>query len=289
MKFGVHIFATDESIGVQELAVEAEARGFESVWLPEHTHIPVSRETEWYRGRELPREYSRTLDPFVALTAAAAATTTLKVATGVCLVAQHDPIVTAKAVATLDHLSSGRLIFGVGLGWNLEEMRDHGVDPGTRRSRVRESVQAMQGLWREETFGFDGRQISFSESWQWPKPIQGPWPPVIVGGRGSPRAFRDIAEYADGWLPDINMFRLAAFPDLIDQLAEACRARGRSPVPVSAMGGTPDPERIEHLASLGLDRIVFLLPSAGRSAVCGALDAIIEAISGAGLGLEAVT
>jgi probable F420-dependent oxidoreductase len=285
MKFGVHIFATDETVGVAELAAEVEARGFESLWLPEHTHIPTSRESEWYRGRELPREYSRTLDPFVALTAAAAATTTLRVGTGVCLVAQHDPIVTAKAVATLDLLSRGRLLFGVGLGWNLEEMRDHGVDPATRRSRTREMVMAMQGLWTEERFAFQGRFVSFEESWLWPKPIQQPWPPVLVGGRGGARAFADIAEYADGWMPDINMFRPAALPVLMDELGEACQARGRERVPISAMGGTADPERLEVVAAHGLERLIFLLPSAPVPHVFAALDDIGRALETVGLAL----
>ncbi len=283
MKAGVHIFATDESVGVAELAAEAEARGFESLWLPEHTHIPASRESEWYRGQELPREYSRTLDPFVALTAAAAATSVLRVGTGVCLVAQHDPIAMAKSAATLDLLSAGRFLFGIGLGWNLEEMRDHGVDPATRRSKAREVMLAMQGLWTQEQFGYHGQFVSFEESWLWPKPVQQPWPPVIVGGRGGARAFRDIAEYADGWMPDISMLRTAALPGLIEELADACRARGRDPVPVTAVGARPDPARLEFLASLGLDRLVFLLPSAPAPVVFSALDDIGRALGTAGL------
>jgi alkanesulfonate monooxygenase SsuD/methylene tetrahydromethanopterin reductase-like flavin-dependent oxidoreductase (luciferase family) len=177
-------------------------------------------------------------------------------------------------------------VFGVGLGWNLEEMRDHGVDPATRRSHVKETVQAMQGLWTEERFGYDGRFVSFSESWLWPKPVQRPWPPIVVGGRGSPRAFRDIAEYADGWMPDINMFRPEKFPPLLDELAEACREHGRDPVPVSAMGGAADPQRIEELARLGLERIVFLLPSGTSDAVSRALDEIATALAAAGHELE---
>jgi probable F420-dependent oxidoreductase len=286
MKFGVHIFATDETIGVAELAAEVEARGFESLWLPEHTHIPTSRESEWYRGQELPREYSRTLDPFVALTCAAAATRTLAVGTGICLVAQHDPIVTAKAAATLDLVSAGRFLFGVGLGWNAEEMRDHGVDPATRRSRAREVVLAMQGLWTEEKFGYHGRFVSFEESWLWPKPVQRPWPPLIVGGRGGARAFRDIAEYADGWMPDVSMLRISALPGLIDELGDACRAQGRDPVPVTAVGAKPQPERLEFLASLGLDRLIFLLPSAPAAAVFSALDDIGAALKVSGLAEE---
>jgi probable F420-dependent oxidoreductase len=286
MKAGVHIFATDETVGVAELAVEIEARGFESLWLPEHTHIPTSRESEWYRGQELPREYSRTLDPFVALTCAAAATSKLRVGTGICLVAQRDPILTAKAAATLDLISGGRFLFGVGLGWNAEEMRDHGVDPVTRRSRAREAVLAMQGLWTEEKFGYQGRFISFEESWLWPKPVQRPWPPVIAGGRGGTRAFRDIAEYADGWMPDVNMLRMSALPGLIDELGDACQEQGREPVPVTAVGARPDPGRLEFLGSLGLDRVIFLLPSAPAAAVFSTLDDIGAALKATGLAEE---
>ena len=286
MKFGVHIFATDETVGVAELATEVEARGFESLWLPEHTHIPTSRESEWYRGQDLPPEYSRTLDPFVALTLAAAATSRLRVGTGVCLLAQHDPIVTAKAVATLDLVSAGRFLFGVGLGWNTEEMRDHGVDPATRRSRVRETALAMQGLWTQEKFGYQGRFVSFEESWLWPKPVQQPWPPLIVGGRGGARAFRDIAEYADGWMPDINMLKTSALPGLIDELGDACGGRGRDPVPVTAVGARPDPDRLEYLATLALDRVIFVLPSAPAAAVFSALDDISAALAAAGLAEE---
>jgi probable F420-dependent oxidoreductase len=286
VKVGVHIFATDETVGIAELAAEVEARGFESLWLPEHTHIPTSRQSEWYRGQQLPREYARTLDPFVALTCAAAATTTLRIGTGVCLIGQRDPIVTAKAAATLDLVSGGRFLFGVGLGWNLEEMRDHGVDPATRRSRAREVVLAMQGLWTQDTFGYQGRFISFEESWLWPKPVQRPWPPVIVGGRGGTRAFADIAEYADGWMPDINMLRLSALPGLIEQLGDACRARGRDPVPVTAVGARPQPERLEALGSLGLDRMIFLLPSASAGDVFRVLDDITAAVKATGLAEE---
>jgi probable F420-dependent oxidoreductase len=286
VKIGVHIFATDETIGVAELAREVEARGFESLWLPEHTHIPTSRESEWYRGQELPREYSRTLDPFVALTCAAAATSTLRIGTGICLIAQRDPLVTAKAAATLDLVSAGRLLFGVGLGWNAEEMRDHGVDPATRRSRAREVVMAMQGLWTQQKFGYQGRFISFEESWLWPKPVQQPWPPLIVGGRGGTRAFLDIAEFADGWMPDINMLRLSALPGLIDQLGDACRARGRDPVPVTAVGARSEPQRLEALGSLGLDRVIFLLPSAPAADVFRALDDIGAVLKATGLAEE---
>jgi probable F420-dependent oxidoreductase len=280
MKFGVHIFAADETAGIAELAAE----GFEPFWLPEHTHIPISQESEWYR-QELLREYSRTLDPFVALTWAAAATSALRAGTGVCLLAQHDPIVTAKAAA-IDLISEGRLLFGVGLGWPAEEMRDHGVDPATRHSQAREVVLAMQGLWPQEQFGYHGRFASSEKSWLWPTPVQQSWPPLNAGGRGAASAFRDVPEFADAWMPDINMLRLSALPGLIAELSDACRERGRDPVPVTAVSTRADPERLEFLASLGLDWLIFLLPSAPNAAVFTALDDICRALGSDGLVAE---
>ncbi|CAN5274518.1 LLM class F420-dependent oxidoreductase [soil metagenome] len=279
MKVGIHIFATDETITVAELASEVEARGFESIWLPEHTHIPTSRQSEWYRGRDLPREYARTVDPYVALATAIATTTKLKLGTGISLVAQHDPIVLAKTIATLDYLSGGRVMFGVGLGWNIEEMVDHGVNPKMRRSTVREKVMSMQGLWSNDTFGYDGKYVQFSESWLWPKPIQPGGPPVIMGGRGGELAYKHIAEFCHGWLPDINMFKRDRLPEMIKELGEACAAIGRNPseVPVSATGVTADPEVITWLNSIGIERGLFLVPSGGADVVLPLLDKIKEA------------
>ncbi|MFI5393518.1 MAG: TIGR03619 family F420-dependent LLM class oxidoreductase [Myxococcota bacterium] len=171
---GVLMFPTDRAIRPDELAREAEARGFESLWFPEHTHIPVSRLSPWPGGPDLPEEYKRTHDPFVALTAAGAATERLKLATGICLVAQRDPIALAKQIASLDMLSGGRFLFGIGVGWNVEEMEDHGVDPATRRALVREKVLAMKSLWTEDEGGFDGDLVHVSRSWSWPKPAQQP-------------------------------------------------------------------------------------------------------------------
>lgn len=288
MKFGVHCFVTDETISVDRLAREAEARGFESLWVPEHTHIPTSRESEWYRGRALPREYLRTLDPLIALTVAATATSRLRIATGVCLVAQHDPLMLAKQIATLDLVSEGRFLFGVGLGWNLEEMRDHGVDPQTRRSNVREKVRAMRGLWSGETFGFEGRFVRFEETWQWPKPVRDGGPPVIMGGRGTERSFRHIAEYADGWLPDLGMMRRERLGEQIEQLGDAVEAAGRrrSDVKVSAQGLGDDPGQIHEMVALGVDRCVFLLPSAPLDQTLAALESVHRVIEASGVEQE---
>lgn len=195
------MFATDRSIGAPELARAAEERGFSSLFLPEHTHIPTSRGTPWPGGGELPDEYRRSVDPLVALAAAATVTTRIRLGTGICLVAQREPIVTAKAVATLDVVSGGRFTFGIGYGWNREEMEDHGVDPRRRRDVVREKVLAMEALWRDEAASFHGDHVSLDESWSWPKPVQAPRPPVMIGGAAGPTLFAHVAEYADGWIP----------------------------------------------------------------------------------------
>src|SRR5215210_1866191 len=177
MDFGIATFPTDESIHPARLAQMAEERGFESLFFAEHTHIPASRETPYPAGGELPREYSRIMDPFVALTAAATATERLKVGTGLCLVIERDPIITAKEVASLDYVSGGRFLFGVGAGWNLEEMRDHGTDPARRFGVMRERVEAMKTIWTSEEASYDGRYVSFERIWSWPKPVQKPHPP----------------------------------------------------------------------------------------------------------------
>src|ERR671936_1276605 len=185
MRFGVAMFPTDYSMEPAELARMAEERGFESLFFPEHTHIPASRRTPYPPGGELPDEYSHTLDPFVALTAAAAATERLRIGTGICLVVERDPIVTAKEVASLDRLSGGRFLFGVGAGWNREEMANHGTDPRRRHELMRERVEAMKAIWTEDEASYHGRYVDFDRIWAWPKPLQRPHPPVIVGGNGA--------------------------------------------------------------------------------------------------------
>src|SRR5688572_10973810 len=187
---------------VPELAREAEARGFHSLYVPEHTHIPVSRRTPAPTGdAELGEEYKRSPDPLVVLAAAAAVTRRILLGTGIGLPAQHDPISLAKQIATLDRLSGGRLVYGIGYGWNLEEMEDHGIDTKRRRARVREVMLAMQELWSKEVASFSGEFVRFEPSWQWPKPVQQPRPRVLLGGAPGPILFRHIAEYGDGWLP----------------------------------------------------------------------------------------
>src|SRR5215207_7956012 len=196
MRYGITMFATDVSIDVVELAREAEARGLESLWLPEHTHIPVSRRTPPPTGdAELPQEYRRTLDPFVALAAAASVTDRILLGTGIALVAQREPIVTAKAVATLDHLSGGRAVLGIGFGWNEDEIEHHGVTMRDRRDVAREHMLAMRALWRDDEAAFDGKFVHLSPSWSWPKPLRASGPPVLIGGAAGPKLFAHIAEY----------------------------------------------------------------------------------------------
>jgi probable F420-dependent oxidoreductase len=271
VRYGISIFATDLSIAITDLAREAEARGFESLWVPEHTHIPVSRRTPPPTGdAELPEQYRRCLDPFVALTAAATVTERLRVGTGICLVAQHDPIATAKAVASLDLVSGGRFSFGVGYGWNEDEMEAHGVVYGERRAIAREHVLAMQALWREDEATFTGDHVQLAPSWSWPKPVQKPWPPVLVGGAAGPKLFAHIAEFADGWIPIGG----AGMTEALPRLRDAVGAAGRDPstLQIIPFGSVPNPGKLEHFRSIGVTEVVFMLPSAPRDVVLPILD-----------------
>jgi probable F420-dependent oxidoreductase len=272
VKLGLTIFATDRAISPVELAREAETRGFHSLYVPEHTHIPVSRRTPPPTGEaELAEEYRRTLDPLVALGAAAAVTQRIRLGTGIALIAQHDPIALAKAVATLDHLSGGRCVLGVGYGWNVEEMEDHGVDPKRRRARVRETLLAMQALWSKEVAAFEGEFVRFAPSWQWPKPIQQPRPPILIGAAAGPTAFAHVAEVGDGWIPIGG----AGLREALPALRAAFEARGRDPAElhVVPMGVLPTREKLDHYAASGVTEAVLRLPSAPRDAVLPVLDA----------------
>jgi probable F420-dependent oxidoreductase len=271
MQLGVTIFATDLSMSPVEVAREAEARGFASLYVPEHTHIPVSRRTPPPTGEaELAEEYKRTLDPYVSLGAAASVTRTLRLGTGIALVAQHDPIVLAKALATLDHLSQGRLVVGIGYGWNEDEMESHGVDPRRRRAMVREKMLAMQALWSKQVANFDGEFVRFAPSWQWPKPVQQPRPPVLIGGAAGPKLFAQIAEFADGWIPIGG----AGLKQMLPELRRAFETRGRDPASLAIvpMGVLPDAAKLDFYASLGVTEAVLRLPSAPRDVVMPVLD-----------------
>jgi len=273
MHIGVEIFPTDQTIDPIELAKAVEDRGFESLWFPEHSHIPSSRATPW-GGREgappLPDFYSRTHDPFVALGAAAAVTSTLKLATGICLVAQRDPIHTAKQVASVDALSGGRFLFGVGYGWNKEEMRQHGTAYGERRAILRENILAMKALWTQEEATFEGDHVSIEPSWAWPKPVQFPNPPIIMGGDAGPKTAADIAEFCDGWMPIGGRHAIDKWPEI----EAACEAIGRDPtsIEIGVFTAPPDEAKLTTLAESGVRRAVFGLPQGHRDEVLAALD-----------------
>jgi probable F420-dependent oxidoreductase len=270
MDIGVTMFATDLSIRPDRLAGELEDRGFESLWLPEHTHIPVGRRTPYPGGGELPDQYKRTYDPFVAIAGAAAKTERLVFGTGICLVAQRDPIVLAKEVASVDVLSDGRFVFGVGYGWNFDEMEDHGVDPKRRRALVREKILAMKALWTEEEATFDGELIHLPPSWSWPKPVQQPHPPIILGGAAGPTLFNNIIEWSDGWIPIGG----AGLTTTLPQLRHAAEEAGRDPdsLQVIVFGALPDSGKLDHYRQIGVTRTVLNLPSAPADVILPILD-----------------
>jgi len=271
MHVGVHMFATEYSIHIAELAREAERRGFESLFVPEHTHIPTSRTSPWPGGPVLPQEYWHTHDPFVALAVAATATTTLKLATGICLVVERDPIVTAKCVASLDVLSGGRFLFGIGAGWNAEEMENHGTDFKSRFALMRERVLAMKAIWTQEAAEFHGQFVNFEPMWAHPKPAQKPHPPVLLGGETG-HTLQRVVDFCEGWLPrGRGGFDIA--PGLADLRARALKA-GRDPksISVTVFGTSPEPAVLARYAELGVTRVTFGLPSKDRETVLPLLD-----------------
>jgi probable F420-dependent oxidoreductase len=272
MDIGAFIFPTEYSIRIDELARALEERGYESLFVTEHTHIPVSRRTPWPGGGPLPKEYAHTLDPFVGLAAAAAVTSRLRVGTGICLVIQHDPIVTAKAVATLDLLSNGRVLFGVGAGWNAEEMEHHGTTFATRFRVMRERVLAMKEIWTQDEAEFRGEFVRFDRLWSYPKPVQRPHPPVLLGGEG-PHTLRRVVEFCDGWFPRGRVGPDAILAGVADLRARAARA-GRDPgtISVSVFGGKPEPAVLDRYRAAGITRMVVPLPSEGRDRILPLLD-----------------
>lgn len=272
MKIGAYTFATDYSADVVTVGQTLEALGFESLFLTEHSHIPVDRATPWPGGAELPPEYSHVLDPFVALAAVAATTTELRLGFGVCLVVQHDPITLAKQVASIDHISGGRVEFGVGGGWNREEMRNHGTDPARRWAILRERVLAMKEIWTQEEAEFHGEYVDFDPLWSWPKPVG--CPPVLVGGDG-PGTFARVLEYGDGWMP-LNRGSVEHLAQRIAELQDLGADRGREPIPVTVFGATATIEALERYLELGVDRVLFALPSAGPDEVSRRLETLAE-------------
>ncbi|HEX4492794.1 MAG TPA: LLM class F420-dependent oxidoreductase [Acidimicrobiia bacterium] len=271
MRYGVTMFITDQTMAPAALARAVEERGFESLYVPEHTHIPTSRRTAPPTGdAELREEYKRTLDPLVAMTSAAAATERLLVGTGIMLVAQRDPIVTAKAIATLDLVSNGRFVLGIGFGWNADELEDHGVAMKERRDVVRERMLAMKALWRDDVASFSGSYVDLPPTWSWPKPVQVGGPPVLIGGAAGPKLFAHVAEYADGWIPIGGAGVRAALTDL----HAACEAIGRDPstLRIVPFGTVPDAGKLEYYESIGVTEVVLRLPSADESKIRRTLD-----------------
>ena len=284
MHIGVYIFPTDKTIQPVDLAREVEARGFESLWFPEHSHIPISRESPWggvEGSAELPEMYWRTHDQFVALSACAAVTDTVRLGTGITLVAQHDPLWLAKQVASLDTISNGRVLFGIGYGWNKEELANHGVAYTERRAILRENMLAMIELWTKDEAEYNGEHVAITPSWQWPKPIQKPYPPILLGGAAGPRTMRDIAEFCDGWMPIVVRHEVAG---KIGEVRAAMDAAGRDPdsLELTAWQAPRDLEQLEMMRDLGVTRAVFALPPVDPEVVIEKLDqyaAIADAIS----------
>jgi probable F420-dependent oxidoreductase len=274
--FGVAVFATDETPDPATIARLTEERGFESLFLPEHTHIPVSRRTPYPVGGDLPREYARLYDPLVALAFAAAATTTLKLGTGIMLVAQRDPITTAKAIASLDVLSGGRVLLGVGAGWNEDEMESHGVDPARRFGRMRESVEAMRALWTQDEASYAGDHVAFAPSWSWPKPLQPGGPPVLLAGNGK-RVLERVVKYGDAWYPNFlgDDDKMIARIEKLRALGEEA---GRGAIPTTLQVAPTEADRLARFAAAGVTRIVWYLPSSGRDAIERALDRYAAAV-----------
>lgn len=275
MRFGLCYFPTHDGIAPARLASAAEERGFASLLLPEHTHIPSSRQSPYPEGGDLPRNYVHTYDPFVASTAALSATTTLRVGTGVALLIQRDPITTAKEAASVDHISGGRFFFGVGAGWNREEMANHGTNPRTRMRLLRERVLAMKELWAQEEAEFHGEFVDFEPSWSWPKPIQSPLP-VHIGGMG-PTVEERILEYGDGWLAQaVDETNIEQFAERLGKLRARAADIGRTHIPVTLFAASPKPSALRAYADAGIDEVSFLLPDDSPEALLTELDRFAE-------------
>jgi probable F420-dependent oxidoreductase len=274
MQFGVAMFFTDYAMEATNLARAAEERGFESLWAPEHSHIPVSRQSGFPQGGELPRKYAECMDPFVSLSAAAAVTTTLKLGTGVALVVQRDVIQTAKLVASIDQVSKGRFLFGIGGGWNAEEMADHGTtDFKGRWKLVRERVEAMKAIWTQDIAEYHGSLVDFPPMKAWPKPVQRPYPPVIVGGAFPYGARRAIA-YGDGWVPHGSRPQYGDVSQFLPQFQQMARDAGRDPaaIPVTMFGVPADADKLRHYRDIGVSRVVASLDSAQADKLLPKLD-----------------
>jgi probable F420-dependent oxidoreductase len=271
MKFGISTFVTDEGIAPGALASAIEERGFDSLFIAEHTHIPLSRKSPWPRGGELPRKYYRTLDPFLTLTAAAVATEHLLLGTGVALVVERDPIITGKEVASLDLISGGRVIFGVGVGWNREEMENHGTDPRTRGKLTDERIRAMIEMWTKEEPEFHGRYVDFNPIGIWPKPVQKPYPPIYVGGGKG--AFERVAQFGDAWLAN------GLLPDKLEPMLRVLREAAGRDVPTTVFNASSDLKDLEEYRRLGVERVLLGLPTLPESETLQQLDNLADIVT----------
>ena len=276
MDFGLVIFPTDLTVDPATLAGAAEDGGFDALFVTEHTHIPVRRESPFPGGGELPDPYRRTYDPFVALSFAAAATERLEIGTGICLVTERDPIVTAKAVASLHRLSGGRFLFGVGAGWNTEEMRNHGTDPATRWTLMSERISAMRAIWMSDEAEFHGRYVDFDPIWSWPKPSS--HVPVLVGGVGE-RVLDRVVAFGDEWFPTNRGDDRALLAQRIALLQDKAAAAGRDPIPVTLYGATAEPDALATYEQVGVRRAVFTLPSTDAETVLGEVARLADVVA----------
>lgn len=279
MKIGVYFFSTAYAMPIDQLARALEERGFESLFLPEHTHIPTSRRSPWPGGPKLPREYSSTLDPFVALATAAAVTKKLRIGTGICLLTERDPIVTAKEVATLDLVSGGRVEFGIGAGWNAEEMENHGTVFEDRFKIMVDRAKAMQAIWTQDEASYDGPFVKFDPIWCWPKPLQKPHPPILLGGE-TKHTLRRVVDFCDGWFPRPRGFqdpkaRMAEFRQVANEAG-----RDFSTLSTTLFGAEPDGDHLKTCEEAGVDRALFQLPSDGKDVVLTLLDELVRFVPG---------
>jgi probable F420-dependent oxidoreductase len=284
MKFSASMFFTDYSMGPAELAQALEARGFEAMWAPEHSHIPLSRKTPFVFGGKLPKKYYDVMDPFVSLTAAAVATKTLKVGTGVCLITQRDPIQTAKLVASIDRISGGRFLFGVGNGWNQDEMEDHGQVFATRHKMARERIEAMKAIWTQTEAEYHGEFVNFDPMMSWPKPVQKPHPPILVGG-AFPYSARRAIRYGDGWMPQVTEYAKQELADVIPLFRKMAVEANRDPdsIPITVWGRGPDVDQMKRYRDLGVDRVATSLDSEKAEKILPVLDRwaeVIRAVNG---------
>ncbi len=284
MKFGASMFFTDYSMTPAALALALEQRGFDIMWAPEHSHIPLSRKTPFVFGGDLPKRYYDVMDPFVTLTAAAMATKTLKIGTGVCLIAQRDPIQTAKLVASIDQVSNGRFVFGVGNGWNQDEMEDHGTVFATRHKLARERIEAMKAIWTQSKAEYHGEFVNFAPMMTWPKPVQKPHPPILVGG-AFPYSARRAIRYGDGWMPQITSASPTSLTELIPRFRQMAAEAGRDPASfdISIGGQAEDADLIKQYRDLAVTRVSVSLPSEKVDTILPVLDrwvAIMHAVNG---------